>query len=160
MIDFITHTIRSFFRKRLVCIFVLMLGLMWGCDKEIRNPNIPEIFLNVTLDPNSTIYQPLNTVGGWMYLTSEVPSRGIIVHRVTIDEFVAFDRIPPNEPDRCCQGTVCTRLLVDGYYPFAKDTCTQTMYSLLDGSIFEGEGRYPMIRYNTLYSGGLLRIFN
>ncbi|PKP52059.1 MAG: hypothetical protein CVT92_10680 [Bacteroidetes bacterium HGW-Bacteroidetes-1] len=131
-----------------------------SCKKEERNPNIPEVYINFTIDPNSTIYQPLNTAGGWMYLTSEPPSRGIIVHRINLDEFVAFDRFPPNDPNKCCDGINCTRLVVDDNYPFAKDNCTGTTYSLLDGSIFEGDGRYPMIRYNTTYYGGLLRVFN
>lgn len=141
----------------LLLLVVVMLG---SCTKEERNPNIPDVFINFTIDPNSTFYQPLNTAGGWMYLTSEPPSRGVIVHRINMTDFVAFDRIPPNDPNKCCDGNNCTRLIVDGHYPFAKDTCTGTLYSLLDGSIFQGEGRYPMVRYNAVYNGGLLRVFN
>ena len=157
-----TNHRKPFYMLKFIKIFILIslfTGLL-SCEKEERNPNIPDVFINFTLDPNSTFYQELNTAGGWMYLTSELPSRGIIVHRITLDEFVAFDRLPPNDPNRCCEGTNCTRLIFDGHYTFAKDTCTETLYSLLDGSIFDGEGRYPLIRYNAVYSGGLLRVFN
>ncbi len=140
-------------------VFFLVL-LVSGCSKDDRNPFIPDVYINITIDPNSTFYQELNTVGGWMYLTSELPSRGIIVYRSDIMEFLAFDRTPPNDPNRCCNNNICTRLLVGDFYPFAKDTCTGTSYLLLNGSIFEGEGRYPLIRYNTTYNGHLLRIFN
>ncbi len=141
--------------------FLLGISLFLpGCRKEEPNPNIPDVYINFTIDPNSTMYQPLNTAGGWMYLTAEPPSRGIIVHRITSDEFVAFERMPPNDPNRCCEGNVCTRLVVDEFYPFAKDKCLGTLFSLLDGSIFEGEGRYPMTQYHTSYYGGLLRVFN
>jgi hypothetical protein len=34
------------------------------------------------------------------------------------------------------------------------------MYQMLDGSLFEGEGTYPLIQYNALFEGGLLHIFN
>lgn len=149
--------------KLALLLFVsLMLVLLTGsCHKEEVNPNIPAVFINVTIDPNSTFYQELNTVGGWMYLTAEPPSRGLIVYRMGIDEFVAYDRFPPNNPDRCCndQGN-CTRLLVDEYFPFVQDTCTNTAYQILNGSIFEGEGKYPLIAYHTVYNGQLLRIFN
>ena len=141
--------------------FFYVLALTFaGCKKETPNPNIPAVYINVTIDPNSTFYQPLNTAGGWMYLTAEPPSRGIIVHRINTEEFVAYERMPPNDPNKCCEGSNCTRLIVDEFYPFAKDNCTETLFSLLDGSIFDGEGKYPMTRYNTNYYGGLLRIFN
>ncbi len=139
---------------------VAMALLLTACRKEEPNPNIPQAYINFTIDPNSTIYQPLNTAGGWMYLTAEPPSRGIIVHRINLDEFVAFERMPPNDPNKCCEDNVCTRLVVDEFYPFAKDKCTGTLYSLLDGSIFDGEGKYPMTQYHTSYFGGMLRVFN
>lgn len=141
-------------------LIVLFLFTLGSCAKEERNPNTPNVYINILINPNSTQYQPLNTAGGWMYITSDLPSRGIIVHRINQTEFVAFDRIPPNEPNKCCTGNNCTRLIVGEHYPFAKDTCTGTTYSLLDGSIFQGTGRWWMIRYNTSYNGGMLRIFN
>lgn len=141
-------------------ILVLVL-ISTGCRKEEINPNIPQVYINITLDPNSTMYQDLNTAGGWMYLTANAPSRGIIVYRLTNDEFLAYDRIPPNDPNRCCENAnVCTRLVVGNNYPFAKDECLGTLYSLLDGSIFSGEGNWGMIRYHTTYNGVYLRIFN
>ncbi len=144
----------------IVLMVVFPLILMTACDKEEGNPYIPDVYIDFTLDPNSTFYQELNTVGGWMYLTSELPSRGIIVYRADNMEFMAYDRMPPNDPNRCCTNNVCTRLLVDDYYPFVMDTCTNISYLLLNGSIFEGEGKYPLIRYNTSYNGQLLRIYN
>ncbi|MDP3461974.1 MAG: hypothetical protein Q8S18_04195 [Bacteroidales bacterium] len=144
--------------KFLSLVIVFMIA---GCGKEEQNPDIPSVYINITIDPSSTFYQELNTVGGWIYLTSEPPSRGLIVYRLAIDEFIAYDRYPPNNAGKCCtaQG-VCTRLLVDDYFPFVQDTCTNTSYLILDGSKFEGEGRYPLIRYNTVYNGQMLRIFN
>jgi hypothetical protein len=142
-------------------IFLMVLIASQSCSKEEQNPNIPDVYINITIDPNSTVYQEINTSGGWMYLTSNPPSRGIIVYRLTQDEFLAYDRIPPNEPNRCCESaTNCTRLVVGDNYPFAKDECLGTTYSLLNGSIFEGTGTWPMIRYNTTYNGQYLRIFN
>lgn len=148
--------------KYLIFWIILTTAFMLdGCKKEEQNPNIPNVFINITIDPNSTIYQELNTAGGWLYLTSTSPSRGIIVYRIDQTQFVAYDRMPPNDPDKCCDDDGnCSRLVVGDYYPFAKDECNNISYLLLNGSIFEGEGKYPLIQYNTSYNGQLLRIFN
>ena len=149
-------------KKYLIFSIILTTAFMLdGCKKEEQNPNIPNVFINITIDPNSTIYQELNTAGGWLYLTSTSPSRGIIVYRIDQTQFVAYDRMPPNDPDKCCDDDGnCSRLVVGDYYPFAKDECNNISYLLLNGSIFEGEGKYPLIQYNTSYNGQLLRIFN
>lgn len=142
-------------------VIVMTTIILNSCKKEEQNPNIPNVFINITIDPNSTIYQELNTAGGWLYLTSTPPSRGIIVYRIDQNQFVAYDRMPPNDPDRCCDDDGnCTRLVVGDNFPFAKDECNNISYLLLNGSIFEGEGKYPLIQYNTSYNGQLLRIFN
>jgi len=74
------------YTKGLLFILLLIAGL-FACNKSNVNPNIPHVVINLTLDPNSTIFQELNTVGGWLYL-DEVPgmvipsaSRGEIVYR-------------------------------------------------------------------------------
>lgn len=155
---------------------VLFLGLFLvvlltgesSCKKKIPdNPNIPNVNINYTIDPNSTQFIQLNTVGGWLYLDEipgmyiPYPSRGIIVYRLDINLFKAYERQPPNDPFKC-DGDVnhLTKLVVGDNYPFVKDTCTNIMYSLLDGSVFSGQGQYPLIEYNAFYDGGLLYINN
>lgn len=150
----------DFLRFSVALVAIGCFALMASCEKEDPNPVTPDVYIDITIDPNSTFYQELNTVGGWMYLTADPPSRGIIVYRNDLMEFLAYDRIPPNDPNLCCANNVCTRLLVGEYFPFAMDTCTGTTYLLLNGSVFEGDGKYPMIRYNTSYNGHLLRISN
>jgi len=120
--------------------------------------------INITIDPNSTIYQELNVVGGWMYLTeqdgAEPPSRGIIVYRSSLDMFMAYERTPPFKPDSCCNAlqTVCSSLVVDNFYPFIMDTCTMSKYLILDGSPVEGPSYIPLGIYVTEYYGNLLFI--
>lgn len=145
----------GFLTTILVLIFILS-----ACRKEEINPNDPKAYINFTIDPNGTFYQELNTVGGWMYVTADPPSRGIIVYRMTQNEFLAYDRMPPNEPNRCCEGNECTRLVVGDYYPMAYDECNDISYLLLNGSIVEGDGKWPLIQYQTTYNGQYLRIYN
>ncbi len=136
-------------------------------NKEDINPNIPYGTIRIDIDPNSSFFQELNTVGGWIYVDNGQPgvsitgnSRGVIIYRYTQTEFMAYDRMPPNNPNDCCADNgLCTHLVVGDYYPMAKDTCNGNMYMLIDGSLFQGEGKYPLIRYSAVYDGGLLHVY-
>lgn len=149
--------------KKLILIelALIILVMSHGCKEQLVNPNYPNAIINFTIYPNDIHYQDLNVVSGWMYLTSEYEStsRGIIVYRFSQDEFRAYDRLPPNEPNACCdaQGN-CTRLVVDS--PFVVDNCNQIRYNILNGDIVEGDGIYPLIQYHTSYNGTELHIYN
>lgn len=150
-------------------IAVLMVA-GYSCNNgNNANPNIPRVNINLTIDPNSTLFLELNSVGGWIYL-DEIPStatqiyppsRGVMVYRQDINLFKAYERQPPNSPWDCCDdNNICTKLVIGNNFPFAKDTCTETLYNILDGTIFNGPGQYPLIQYNAVYDGALLYIHN
>jgi hypothetical protein len=140
-----------------LCLFVI------SCEKD-NGGRLPLPPMNLTIDPNSTIYQEINVVGGWMYLGVEdgadYPSRGVIVYRLSTDQFMAYERTPPFKPDSCCNvnKTVCTSLLVDNYFPFVMDTCTGSKYLILDGSVVSGPSNMSLSMYVTEYYGDLLYI--
>jgi hypothetical protein len=142
---------------------ILAIVMNTACNKyDDDRPPLPP--MNVTIDPNSTIYQEINVVGGWMYLDETdgayPPSRGVIVYRLSTDQFMAFERIPPYKPDSCCNETKtkCAALIVDNYYPFVMDTCTGSKYLILDGSPSSGPSNYFLLTYITEYYGDLLYI--
>jgi hypothetical protein len=115
----------------------------------------------------------LNFVSNWLYITSDVEStsRGIIVYRLSETEFLAYDRMPPNEPDACTdsQGNT-TRLVVD--FPFVVDRCNNAYYNILNGQLIVQEPEkipnfpttgtmvYPLIQYRTTFDGNRLVISN
>jgi hypothetical protein len=160
----------SMLRKEKIIYSLFLIGiatlaaLSGGCNEDENT--LPLAPVDVTIDPNSTIYQELNVVGGWLYLGQEdgvePPSRGLIVHRLTTDQFVAFERTPPFEPDSCCtpSGTNCSRLTVGNNYPFIVDTCTGSRYLIIDGSVVESPSNMPLGMYFTEYYGDLLYIHN
>jgi hypothetical protein len=118
--------------------------------------------MDITINPNTTMYQEVNFVGGWMYLGEQdgamPPSRGIILYRLSTEQFMAYERTPPFKPDSCCNvnKTVCTSLVVD--YPFVLDTCTNSKYLILDGSPVSGPSTMTLSMYVTEYNGDLLYI--
>lgn len=138
--------------KRFFSILVIISFCTVSCRDTGHAPIIPDLYINVSINPNSTQYFELNTVGGWMYLTAQEPSRGLIVYRYNWDEFKAYDRLSPYVPYNCDD-----RLYVD--FPFVIDPCTGYKYSILDGSLLEGSG-YNLIQYFTEYDGNILRIYN
>lgn len=158
----------------LVAFSLLTLAVFHGCKEPLVNPYYPNGIINFTIYPNDLHYQELNVVSGWMYLTSdpESTSRGIIVYRYSENEFIAYDRLPPNAPDACTdsQGNT-TRLVVES--PYVVDHCNNAYYNILNGEIFidkthgmvpdfptENTAVYPLIQYHTSYNGSQLHIYN
>lgn len=149
--------------KNRILISVLLLAslLLQGCREYIENPNYPNAIINFTIYPNSIHEYELNTVSGYKYYTSDPlsTSRGVIVYRLSMDEFRAYDRLPPNYPNACCDGDGnCTRLVVD--FPFVVDNCNGIKYNIINGDIFEGDGIYPLIQYHTVFDGSALHVYN
>ena len=141
--------------KKFLVILVFFLGFN-SCIDTPYNPNTPDVYINFKIYPNSTMEYKLNTVSGWRYATAPWPSRGIIIYRYSLDEFKAYERQSPNDPDYCGESS---RLIVE--FPFVVDTCLDVKYSILDGSIFtQGYTGYPLIEYRTQYDGHTLRVFN
>ena len=77
-------------------LILLPILLLLGCRKNNINP-VPNIPFDITIDINLPSYNALNGVGGWCYVNGG--SRGIIVYRRSIEEFIAFDRHSPEDPD-------------------------------------------------------------
>ena len=151
--------------KLLAALFLLVVSgliILSSCGSD--DPPIEVGYVNFQIYPNSTEYIQLNSVGGWAYVTARDPSRGVIIYRRSIREFMAYERTPTYKPDSCCivDGNYieCTRLKVDESITFAVDTCSGTKYLLLDGTVIEGPATYPMVQYNTQYDGDVLYVYN
>ena len=149
--------------KNIITLFLFLFStaLLQGCRGIPENPNYPNAIINITINLNQIDYYDLRVVSGYTYLTSDPlsTSRGIIVYRLSQDEFRAYDRLPPNEPNACCddEGN-CTRLVVD--FPFVVDNCNGIKYNIINGDLFEGDGVFPLIQYHTSFNGYELHIYN
>jgi len=134
----------------LVLTFLLVVG---SCDKQKPHETIPNVAVDIYIDVNSTLYVQLNTIGGWLYLTGGY--KGVLVYRVSEDEFVAYDRTCPYDPY-----VTNSRLEMDMGNLIVVDTVCDSKFVILDGSIIEGPATVPLKRYRTTFDGNILHIFN
>jgi len=93
-------------------------------------------------------------VGGYAYVSGG--SKGIVVYRFSIDEFVALDRHSPVN-DASCASPLETDA---NNFLQLNDLCSGATFSLLDGSPMSGSD-VGLRRYITEYDGNMmLRIYN
>ncbi len=138
---------------RLVILFILFVVLN-SCNKNKTNP-VPSIPFDIMINISLPSYNNLNGVGGWCYVNGG--SRGIIVYRRAIDEFVAFDRHSPADPDATCFLPLFTD--PDNFLQL-NDTCNNAKFSLYDGSPI-ANSTYGLRQYSTSFDGNTqLRIYN
>ena len=136
----------------LFCFGFLLLSSK--CKNQNQNP-VPFVPVDVTIDIQLPSYSNLQGVGGWTYLNGG--SRGIIVYRKGIDEFVAFDRHSPVD----VSGTCPFPLYPDSQnFLQLKDSCNNAVFSLYDGSPVSNS-IYGLRQYATQFNGNnLLRVYN
>lgn len=143
-------------------LFWSFLFVAGSCGKDEKPPF--EIgYVNIVIYPNSIEYLPLNSPGGYVYINADPPSRGILVYRVNMEEFRAFERTPTYKPDSCCITDpvyLCSKVIVDQTGFFIVDTCSGSKWLILDGTVQQGPARYPLYAYKTFYDGYSLRIYN
>lgn len=127
-----------------ILLIILITGVL-SCKKNKTNP-VPSIPFDITIYINLPSYSNLQNVGGFAYVNGG--SKGIVVYRKSIDEFVAFDRHSPADDGNCEKP-----LEVDSTnYLQLNDLCTQARFSLLDGSPTSGS-EFGLRQYQTWWDG-------
>ena len=139
--------------KKIVFFLFLMFffSSFFSCSKD-QTGTIPYIYVNFYIQPNSTLYQKLTTIGGWEYITGGYS--GIVVYRASQDEFVAFDRACPYDYKNGC------RIVVETSFTTTIDSCCSSRFLLNDGSPFKGPATVSLKQYKTSYDGNSLHISN
>jgi len=142
------------FKYLLVVISAIFIASTWSCVDKVPHDAIPEVAVNLNIDVNSTMYIELNTIGGWVYLTGGY--KGILVYRIAVDEFVAYDRACPFDPFE-----ETARITMDNTGITCSDsTSCDSQFGILDGSVIKGPSTIPLKRYYTYYDGNTLTINN
>lgn len=141
-------------KLQFILIIAFLLGVTAACNKNNNHP-VPNIPFDITIDMSLPSYSDLIGVGGYAYVNGG--SKGIIVYRRGVDDFVAFDRHSPVDVNGDCP----TPLEPDtSNYLILNDVCNDAQFSLYDGSPIT-ESEFGLRQYQTVWNGNMsLRIYN
>ncbi len=132
----------------------LFLLISYACVKNKYHP-VPNLALDVTIDINLPSYINLTGVSGWAYVNGG--SRGVIVFRRSQDEFLAFDRHSPADPNGTCPKPLTPD---ENNFLTLIDSCNNASFSLYDGSPISNS-EFGLRAYQTIWDGvSKLRIYN
>ena len=134
-----------------VALTIYLIGIVFSCGKQ--QSTIPNVLVDITVNINNPGYINLTVVGGNMYFSGG--SRGIIAFRNSTDEFKAYDRHCPYQPENSC-----AILSIENNNVTMKCSCCSSTFSMFDGSLQSGPAIQPVKRYNTTFDGTNLRIYN
>jgi len=141
--------------------FILLLPVilsLTGCQRQYP-VNIPFVRFDYTINILDPYYANLQGVGGSVFI--EGGSRGILIYRVSIEQFNAYERhCTYNSDDPCGKVSFDQSGIV-----LVDDDCGSSgcgsKFNVIDGSIVNGPAQYPLIQYNTQFDGqAILRVFN
>ena len=140
---------------RTLSFWALWVVLLTGCrDKEDRV--VPRFATDITLNLNLPEYTELLNPGGWLYLTGG--SRGVVVYRVSMDEFVAFDRhCTYNVPERCR-----VSMVEDTGGILRDEQCCGSSFEIFTGGVIEGPATRSLLPFRTRYNpdSNVLRVYH
>jgi nitrite reductase/ring-hydroxylating ferredoxin subunit len=134
----------------LFLVLVTLNLLLGSCRKDNVTNRVPYVYVNFLLYPNSLDYIP---TGGWVYSTGGY--RGIVIYRMTEDQFFAYDRCCPYDPEN-----IHARVIIESTGITVVDTVCGSRFLLTDGYPFKGPSRSPLLQYRTSFDGERLSIFN
>lgn len=141
-------------KLRFILFLTLAVSIITACNKSNSHP-VPNIPFDFTIDITLPSYSALMGVGGFTYVTGG--SRGIIVYRRSIDEFVAFDRHSPQDPEGSCALPLYPD---EENFLILIDSCSSARFSLYDGSAIS-DSEFGLRQYQTVFNGtNILRIYN
>lgn len=145
-------------RFKLLTVLMLLGFSFWGCQRQYP-VNIPYITFDYNINILEPAYVDLQGVGGSVFIPGG--SRGIVIYRVSIEQFNAYERHCTYDCDNPC-GKVdydsSGIVLVDS--DCGGSGCG-SKFNIIDGSVLNGPAQYPLIQYATTFDGmAMLRVYN
>jgi hypothetical protein len=134
---------------RILIAIILLLLVIPACDKD-NQPQIPYVYVNLVLYPNTLDYIP---VGSYRY--ENAGYRGILIYRLLPDEFFVYEQCCPYDPEKAG-----ARVSVDASGIQCIDSVCMSKFILIHGTPTDGPSPYSLLQYQYTYDGETLHIFN
>ena len=120
-------------------LYFFLFVILFSCDD--KKENIDDIPVNFTIYLDDPLYRELNTVGNSINVSGG--HSGIVIYRLSEEDFLAYDRICPYENKPNCRITISNNNLI------YKCSCCKTPYLIIDGTgqskndtTYEGTGMF------------------
>ena len=133
-------------------LILMMLLTQATCENNVQN--IPYVPVNFDINLNLPAYNSLNFPSEHLILAGG--SKGLIVYRYTLDQFVVLDRHSTYDISLGCSVSVDS----DGLLISDHSDCSESKWIILDGTVSQGPSLLPLHRYNTNWNPPILTIYN
>ena len=143
---------KSFINGFILTLLFSTILLFAACKKE-RKTSIPYTKVDVYIYPSQPLYNKLNMIGGWAYVSGGY--KGIIVYRKDLDTFNAYERACTFDPEESCS---LVEVTADNLT--CVDSCCNSKFRLVDGSILASPATVGLLQYQTTWDGTVLHIIN
>ena len=144
--------------KNIIKFTSLSIFFLISCSKNSvdRNPFLPELDFEFTINLNLPLYNNLKFTGGSVLL-KDFGHKGIILYNLNNNNYLAWEASCPNhKPNSCSRTKIISSLTECG--------CESYQYSLATGQLLnpslDDTNQYPMINYGVRISGNNLVIYN
>ena len=140
--------------KRIGFIFGLLCLILVSvkCSKTEDNTGVPVVRVNRQIQVNLPANFNIQAIGGFDYYSGG--SRGIIIYRLDNEQFHAYERHATYQPENGCA------VEVDSLSIDIVDPCSDSRYSIIDGTVTQGPAVNALRRYQTSFENGILRVWN
>ena len=137
-------------------IFSTLISISCNKDSVNRNPFLPELDFEFSINLNLPLYNNLKFTGGSILLT-DFGHKGIILYNLNNNNYLAWEASCPNHKPNSCSKTKIIGSLTEC-------ECESYQYSLATGQLLNPSSnetnQYPMINYGVRISGNNLVIYN
>jgi len=137
-------------------IFSTLISISCNKDSVNRNPFLPELDFEFSINLNLPLYNNLKFTGGSILLT-DFGHKGIILYNLNNNNYLAWEASCPNHKPNSCSKTKIIGSLTEC-------ECESYQYSLATGQLLNPSSnetnQYPMINYGVRIIGNNLVIYN
>jgi nitrite reductase/ring-hydroxylating ferredoxin subunit len=152
-------------KVKIAALLIALVAVAVCCKKEENPPqnvqtncvhsNASAAQVNFAILSGSAQFFPLNNIGGSIYV-SGYGLKGIVIYRVSQNQFVAFERSCTYEG---CSNTKAKVWMETGNTSLRDSVC-KSVFNSSDGSIQQGPATVQLYQYQTAWDGNQLQVFN
>lgn len=127
-------------------IILFSIAFLFSCKKETEENPVPNKYVNFTLYLNDPEFQDLKIPGNYIFVHQG--TNEIVIYRLSMDDFVAYDRVCTYEADPNCL------VYADSSGATLECSCCKSKFLLIDGTVNSGLARHSLRQYYVTYDGG------